>query len=121
MKQKMMKVIVVEPHKHPYVKEIENTLEAKQQIVGGYIQAIYPYNDLVALVCDEEGLYHEPDWNRYVEDYGMIKGTFFICGITEDDFCSIPDELIEKYTQRFWTPEKIVRINNEIIIIKENI
>lgn len=35
-------VIVVEPSKKPYVKEIENTLKSLQHEVDGYIQAVYP-------------------------------------------------------------------------------
>ena len=36
-----MKILVCEPGKHPYVKEIEHTLENLQKEVGGYIQALY--------------------------------------------------------------------------------
>ncbi len=34
--------------------KIENTLEAKQEIVGGYIQQFMPYTDDVAIICNEE-------------------------------------------------------------------
>lgn len=37
-----MKILVIEPLKEPHVKDIPNTLEAKQEIVGGLILAIYP-------------------------------------------------------------------------------
>ena len=45
-----MLILVVEPGKVPYTKEINGTLEEMQQIVGGYIQAIYPFPDEVALI-----------------------------------------------------------------------
>ena len=48
-------VLIVEPGKKPYVKEIDSGLESLQHEVGGYIEAIYPYEDPVALVCNEEG------------------------------------------------------------------
>ena len=49
-----MKILVIEPLTPPYVKDIPNTLEAKQEIVGGLIQAIYPF-DLpeIALICND--------------------------------------------------------------------
>lgn len=49
-----MKVLVVEPMKECYTKEI-NGLEEMQALVGGYIQAIYPFPDKAAVVCNEEG------------------------------------------------------------------
>ena len=48
-------VLIVEPGKEPYVKEIDSGLESLQHEVGGYIEAVYPYEDPVALVCNEEG------------------------------------------------------------------
>ena len=49
-----MKILIVEPGKHPYEAEINCSLESLQKTVGGYIEAIYPFEDMVALVCDEE-------------------------------------------------------------------
>ena len=37
-----MKILVIEPGKHPYEKDIEHTLENLQSIVGGHIAAVYP-------------------------------------------------------------------------------
>ena len=51
-----MKILVVEPLAAPYEKEIEGGLESMQAVVGGYIQAIYPFeDDELALICNEEG------------------------------------------------------------------
>ncbi len=47
-----MKVLVVEPRGLPYEKEVPDELEDLQAIVGGHIQAIYPFKDHVALVCN---------------------------------------------------------------------
>lgn len=102
-----MKILVCEPFKHPYVKDIEHTLENLQGIVGGLIQALYPYED-VAVVCNEEGLFLDLEWNRTVEQYGSIKGTFFVCGLGYDDFIGLTDEQIEKYTKIFWHPEILI-------------
>ena len=71
-----MKVLIVEPGKHPYEKEIDSCLESLQKNVGGYIEAIYPFEDLVALVCDEEAkLKSDTQWNRIL-GRDVIKGTF---------------------------------------------
>ena len=47
-----MNVLVVEPMKKPYPKEIDGSLESMQELVGGTIQAVYPFVDQVALVCN---------------------------------------------------------------------
>ena len=47
-------VLVVEPGKHPYQKEIPTTLEAMQGLVGGLIEVVYPWPDSPAvLICNE--------------------------------------------------------------------
>ena len=50
-----MKVLMVEPGKSPYAAEIESGLKSLQAAVGGDIQAVYPYEDPVALICNDEG------------------------------------------------------------------
>lgn len=103
-----MKVIVIRPFEQPTVEEIENTLKAKQTIVGGYIQAIYPWEDEVTLICNEEGKLiglplNRPLWNEDGEIIDLIVGTFLICGAPMDseNFESLPDDLITKYTKMF--------------------
>ena len=68
MENEKMNVIVVEPGKQPYVKEIPDTLESLQKEVGGYIQAIYPYEDAVAIICAEEGKLMGMPFNRALRD-----------------------------------------------------
>ena len=40
-----MKVLIVEPGKYPREADIEHTLEAEQAVVGGTIEAVYPWKD----------------------------------------------------------------------------
>lgn len=47
-----MKVIVVEPQKKPVVQEIDAGLASMQKIVGGSIEAVYPFEEPVALICN---------------------------------------------------------------------
>ena len=126
MTEKTINVLVIEPGKVPYEKQIPDTLEAKQQIVGGYIEALYPYDDMVALVCNEEGKLTGQPLNRALLDenkklYDIIAGTFFICGLSEDDFASLPPDMMEKYKHKFLFPEKFMRdaVTEEIKILRE--
>lgn len=97
-----MKVIICEPNKKAYVKEIENDLDTLQGIVGGYIEAIYPYEDNVTIILNEEGkLMGLPCCRNLVNDNGTVfdycAGNMIIAGLGEDDFCSLTDKQIETY------------------------
>ena len=103
-----MKVIIVKPFTNPFVKEIKGDLKSMQAIVGGYIQAIYPFDDEVALVCNEEGKINGLMPNRFllnrnngICDY--ICGDFFLCyaPCDSENFESMPDNLIDKYIAKF--------------------
>ena len=50
-----MKVLMVQPGEIPHETDIEPGLESLQAAVDGPIQAVYPYEDPVALICNEEG------------------------------------------------------------------
>lgn len=101
-----MTVLMVEPGYAPYEKTIPNTLEAKQELVGGLITAIYPYEEMVAIVANDEGILLNMDFNRSVEGgYGGVFGPFFVCGLTEDDFCSLPPDQMERFKKKFHKAE----------------
>ena len=104
-----MKVLIVEPGKRPIKADIPHTLQSLQQTVGGKIQAIYPWDDPVALVCDDEGLLKQREFNRYVAPEVVIFGTFFICGLGDEDFADLPDVMIAKYAQLLHDPEILIR------------
>lgn len=103
-----MKVLVIEVGQQPMVKEIEGSLRSMQEIVGGYIQPVYPWREEVALVCNEEGKINGLALNRpLLDDRGqlvdIIAGTFFICSapIDSESFQSLTDEQIERYSRLF--------------------
>ena len=115
-------VLVVEPEKAPYTKEIEDTLTALQQAVGGYIEATYPFIDDVALICNEEGKLNGLPLNRALRDeegkiYDIVAGTFLIVGLREDSFGSLSSELIEKYKEQFRQPELFFAMNGKIMVM----
>ena len=47
-----MKILMVEPGKAPKEKNISGTLDSMQEAVGGTIQATYPFDEPVALICN---------------------------------------------------------------------
>ena len=63
-----MRVIVVEPKKKPMVRDIDAGLESMQKIVGGSIEAVYPFADPVALICNGEGKLLGLPLNRALRD-----------------------------------------------------
>jgi hypothetical protein len=98
----MVKILVVAPLEKPYVKEIENSLKAMQDIVGGYIESVgLEDEDYVSIICNEEGkLDGLPPNRRFYDD--IICGTFFISRIDDEgETISLTDEDIQKYTEQF--------------------
>lgn len=105
-KEKSITVLLIEPMKKPKIIQIENELKSLQKVVGGLIQTIYPYDDPVALVCNDEGKLMGLPPNRLLKDetgkpYDMLCGTFFIVGLGAEDFKSLTPEQINKYTKIF--------------------
>jgi hypothetical protein len=118
----VMTVLVVSPGKYPASATIGTDLESMQQTVGGYIEAVYFSDDPVVLICNEEGKLDNLPLNRAIKDdngdvLDIISGTFFICGTTDDDFCSLPEDLKQKYEKEFHDPETFLRLGQKIIAI----
>lgn len=119
-----IKVVLVEPNKKAVVTEIESTLGGMQEVVGGLIEAIYPFDDNVALICNEEGKIMSLPANRAIrmegekEIFDIIAGTFFIAGLEGEHFISLTKPQIEKYWNKFLYPEKFMAINGQIKAFK---
>ena len=100
-KYPLLKVLVVEPMQPCRVQEFPGTLEAMQNIVGGYIETVHSFPDAV-IVCNEEGKLLGLPFNRPLMDenglpYDILCGTFFIAGAGEEDIASLTEEQIDKY------------------------
>ena len=113
-KTELAKVVLVEPDKPARVVEMDLSLESMQKAVGGLIQAIYPWEDKAALVCNDEGKLLGMPPNRALEDeegnvYDIVCGTFFICGLTEDNFGGLTDEQAKLYFEKFRNPQVFAR------------
>ena len=119
-----MQVVIVEPEKKPFVQNIDDTLTSMQQIVGGTIQAVYPFEEPVALICNDEGKLLNLPLNRALRDsngaiYDIVAGTFFLCAapVDSDRFERLTDEQVQIYLERFATPEQFIMVNGDIFVL----
>lgn len=73
------------------VIDIENTLEAMQEAVGGYIETVKLTDD-ACLICNEEGMI------RNLRPQTILRHTFFgnvlAVGVKGDEFTDVPESLI---------------------------
>jgi hypothetical protein len=107
--QDIIKVVIVEPLKKPYVKVIKNDLEPMQEIVGGYIECVpvYPENNGnpgLDIVLNEEGKINgKSKPNRlYADGEDVLFGTFFVTKSNEDgEFISLSDEECEEAINKY--------------------
>ena len=105
MNETKIKVLKVEPMKHPEEVTLNNTLRALQAAVGVLIEIISLEDD-VYLLCNEEGKLIDLPGNRRVGD-DIIAGTFYVCGSDEDgELGSLPAEKMNYYEKLFYEPEE---------------
>ena len=123
-----MKILVVEPNKRPAVKEIDGSLSSMQEIVGGFIEALYPWEEPVALIANDEGKLLGLPLNRALVDedgqiWDMVAGTFFLCGLPagSDSFGSLTGEQLQKYQTLFACPEMIFQLNGQLVVLREGV
>lgn len=109
-------VLLVEPGKYPKPIEIEDTLEAMQEVVGGDIEEYMPFDDEVAIICNEEGKMNGSELNRavYSKDkqiLDVIAGKFFVAyaPFESESFLSMPKDLMKKYEDKFRYPERFYK------------
>ena len=115
--------LFIEPMKVPKVVKIDSDLESLQQAVGGNIETAHFFDDLIEIICNEEGKIHRLPLNRAIYDeqgemIEIIAGSFLIVGDGEEDFESLSQEMINKYSKIFEKPEKFHRLAGMIIAQK---
>lgn len=104
---KKLTVVMVEPHKTPYVTEITDELSALQRCVGGYIEVV-GNGDGTLIICNEEGKLQGLEGNRRIRDgASIIAGTFFVVGDGGENFRSLTESEVTRYMDRFQNPEDI--------------
>lgn len=118
-----MKILVVEPLKHPYVEDIDGSLKSMQKIIGGGVHATHPFDDSVNVFTTDMGQLIEQPMNRVLRDENgsiddVLCGTFFICGASDENLISLTDEQIKRYTQLFYVPEVFLHIGGRIMVLQ---
>lgn len=96
-----MKVIWKEPGKAFEVREVENTLEALQKAVGGYIET-FTFAEDACVICDEEGRLKGKPYNCEIWTVDFC-GTILIVGVDGEEFTDVPEEAVELFV-----PTKVV-------------
>lgn len=102
-----MLVIKVSPGKKPEL--IDADPEKIYDIVlpdGGYIERVFPFNDPVGILCDEEGKLKGLPFNRYITYRNGYRdffvGTILIVGINGNfEETSLDEDLAGKYMDVF--------------------
>ena len=102
-----IRILVVEPHKAPYVANIANDYTAMQEIVGGCIEFVPLPDGDCHLYCNDEGKLDGLPGNRRMDNGDILCGTFFICADNgEGADASLSDEQMARYMERFGAPEQ---------------
>ncbi len=81
---------------------------------------VYPFEDPVGLIVNEEGKINGLPLNRalYDEDGNIsdvIAGSFLVTGLTEDNFGSLTQEQINRYEQIFHHPEIFIDMEGSVM------
>ena len=95
-KEKELRIVLKKVGEIPEIMNIENTLKAKQKLVGGLIEVV-SVTDNILLICNEEGKL-ENLFPNLVFDYDYIAGDCFFVGddYENGDFKSLTDEQIKE-------------------------
>lgn len=84
-----IRVIVKEPGRVPQIRQVDNTLEALQKIVGGIIETATLATDLV-IICNEEGRIMDLPDNCTLYGFNFV-GPIIIAGVDGCEFADVPD------------------------------
>ena len=117
-----MDVLLIKPGMYPQQIQIGTELEDLQKAVGGDIQAVYPYEEEVALIMNEESKIQGFELNRSLcnekgEIYDIIAGDFLVVGLGEEDFSSLSPELMKQFEDKFHQPEMFVRMGRSLMSV----
>lgn len=113
-----IRVLYVQPGKHPEERWVRDKLEDLQHLVKGPIDCVYPWpDDMACLVCNDEGLIYSMPLNRRVRRYDVIAGPFFVCGLQESNFGSLSDEQMKRYEEQFHNPQLFLNTPGGVLVM----
>ena len=121
---KTIRVVLVEPGKEARIADIEASLQGYcRAISADTIEAAYPFEEPVCLICDDEGKLNGSALNRAMRDsetgdiYDIVAGAFFICSCKEEYYGSLDEAEQKKYLEMFRWPERFFRLNETIYAV----
>ena len=91
--EKKIKVVVQNPGELSRIVTVPNTLEALQELVGGYIEVVGIGNGLLLVMNEEGKIRGLPENVRCL--YDTIVGPVFITADKDEDFRSLTTEEIQ--------------------------
>ena len=123
-KEETIRVVLLEPGKLARVADIDSSLEGLQKTVNGLIEAAYPFEEEVCIICNEEGKLNGMPLNRAIRCEGqitdIIAGPCFVCSCDKASFGSLTEAQQQKYLKMFKYPEHFLKINNQIAAFPYN-
>ena len=123
-KEEPIRVVLLEPGKLARVADIDSSLEGLQKTVNGLIEAAYPFEEEVCIICNEEGKLNSMPLNRAIRSEGqitdIIAGPCFVCSCDKASFGSLTEAQQQKYLKMFKYPEHFLKINNQIAAFPYN-
>lgn len=118
-----LRAVAVRAQKRAEIVEIEDDLKAFQQFVGGLIDVVYPWKDAAGIICNDEGLINGMPLNRALfsgqKIDRVIAGDFLVVGLDGDDFTSLDDNQVARYTRLFAKPHFFMKSGDVILVFKE--
>ena len=104
-KEETIRVVLLEPGKLARVADIDSSLEGMQKTDNGWIEATYPFEEEVCIICNEEGKLNSMPLNRAIRCEGqitdIIAGPCFICSCDKANFGSLTEAQQQKYLKMF--------------------
>ena len=100
-----IRVIVKEPNQPPKVQYLNNTLQAFQEVVGGYIQHVpllVPGTlERVAVICNEDGRILGLPFTCMVNDISYVGTIIFVSVGHDGEYVSISNDLKNRIMSTF--------------------
>lgn len=116
--------LVVRPLERPEVSDFDSELHSLQEKVGGYIEELCPFDDNVAIICNEEGKLNGLPFNRAVFDedgriIDVIVGNFLIVGTDDEsgEYISLTEDQIERYQTVYYDRQMLIRENGQLSVL----
>ena len=115
-----IQVVLVGPGKSARIAEVGTSLDAMQRTVCGSIEACFPFEEQVCIVCNSEGKINGLPLNRAIRDedtneiVDIIAGTFFICDCSGESLGSLSKEQQKRYLEKYRLPERFFRTRDGI-------